>query len=162
MIQRYQVHKKRNVETYVSEKHQPELDQRPGAAYEEDDDEVAKESLEGVVKWLSLISPDATASLREGLEETLTVVRLSISSALRRTLVTTNLIEFALSVTRRGILRVTRWRDGDMAKHWCAAGLLRAKAKFCRVKGRLAMPTLLKVLESLLREQPAGSKQNVA
>ena len=70
------------------------------------------------------------ASLREGLEETLTVVRLGVSAVLRRTLATTNPIESALSVTRRVTARVTRWRDGDMRKRWCTAGLLRAEAKF--------------------------------
>jgi putative transposase len=89
-------------------------------------------------------------------------VRLGISAALRRTLSTTNPIESALSVTRQVTGRVTRWRDGDMRKRWCAAGLLRAESKFRQVKGRRAMPTLLKALDSLVREQRAGSKQQVA
>jgi putative transposase len=162
LIQRCQVHKKRNVKAHVPEKHWPELDRRLGTAYQESDYEAAKQSLEGTAKWLSRINPDAAASLREGLEETLTVVRLGVSVALRRTLATTNPIESALSVTRRVTARVTRWRDGDMRQRWCAAGLLRAEAKFRRVKGRLAMPTLLKALESLVREQRAGSKRDVA
>jgi putative transposase len=162
VIQRCQVHKKRNVKAHVPEKHLSELDQRLGAAYEETDYEAAKQSLEGTAKWLSRINPDAAASLREGLEETLTVVRLGVSSALRRTLATTNPIESALSVTRRVTARVTRWRDGDMRKRWCAAGLLRAEAKFRRVKGRRAMPTLLKALESLVRELRTVSTQHVA
>jgi putative transposase len=162
VIQRCQVHKKRNVKAHVPEKHQPELDQRLGAAYQESDYEAAKQSLESTAKWLSRINPDAAASLREGLEETLTVVRLGVSAALRRTLSTTNPIESALSVTRRVTARVTRWRDGDMRKRWCAAGLLRAESKFRRLKGRRAMPTLLKALESLVRERRGGSKQDVA
>ena len=162
VIQRCQIHKKRNVKAHVPEKHLPELDQRLGAAYQENDYEAAKQSLEGTVKWLSRINPDAAASLREGLLETLTVVRLGVSVALRRTLATTNPIESALSVTRRVTARVTRWRDGDMRKRWCAAGLLRAESKFRRLKGCRAMPTLLKALESLVREQRAGSKQRVA
>ena len=108
------------------------------------------------------INPDAAASLREGLEETLTVVRLGVPGALRRTLATTNPIESALSVTRRVTARVTRWRDGDMRQRWYVAGLLRAESKFRRVKGHRAMPTLLKALESLARGQPAGSERDVA
>ena len=57
------------------------------------------------------------------LEETLTVVRLGLAGALRRTLATTNPIESALSVTRRVTALVTRWRDGDMRRRWCVAGL---------------------------------------
>ena len=162
VIQRCQVHKKRNVKAHVPEKHWPELDRRLGTAYQESDYEAAKQSLEGTAKWLSRINPDAAASLREGLEETLTVVRLGVSVALRRTLATTNPIESALSVTRRVTARVTRWRDGDMRQRWCAAGLLRAEAKFRRVKGHRALPTLLTALESLVREQRAGSKRDVA
>jgi putative transposase len=103
------------------------------------------------------INPDAAASLREGLEETLTVVRLGVSAALRRTLATTNPIESALSVTRRVTARVTRWRDGDMRKRWCTAGLLRAESKFGRVKGHRAMPALLKALAALVRRDPLES-----
>jgi hypothetical protein len=83
--------------------------------------------------------------------ETLTVVRLGVPGSLRRTLATTNPIESALSVTRRVTARVTRWRDGDMRRRWCAAGLLRAEAKFRRVKGHRAMPALLKALEAVVR-----------
>jgi hypothetical protein len=57
---------------------------------------------------------------------------------------------------------LVEWRDGDMRKRWCAAGLLRAESKFRRVRGCRAMPTLLKALETLVREQRAGSKQRVA
>ena len=60
------------------------------------------------------------------------MVCLGVSRALQRTLATTNPIESALSVTRRVTARVTRWRDGDMRKRWCAAGLLRAESKFHR------------------------------
>jgi hypothetical protein len=49
---------------------------------------------------------------------------------LRKTLATTNPIESALSVTRQVTARVTRWRDGDMRRRWCVAGLLRAESKF--------------------------------
>jgi hypothetical protein len=161
-IQRCQVHKKRNFKAHTPEKHWPELDRQLGVAYQENDYETAKQSLEGTAKWLSRINPDAAASEREGLEETLTVVRLGVSPALRRTLATTNPIESALSVTRQVTARVTRWRDGDMRQRWCAAGLLSAEAKFRRVKGYRDMPTLLKGLESLVLGGPTGSKRDVA
>jgi hypothetical protein len=64
---------------------------------------------------------------------------------------TTNPIESALSVTRRVTARKTRWRDGDMRRRSCAAGLLRAEAKFRRVKGHRAMPALLKAPEAAVR-----------
>jgi putative transposase len=148
---RCQVHKMRNLKAHVSEKHWPELVRRLSETYQETDYATAKSSLEETARWLDRLNADAAASLREGLEETLTVVRLGVPGALRRTLATTNPIESALSVTRRVTARVTRWRDGDMRRRWCAAGLLRAEAKFRRVKGYRAMPALLKALEAVVR-----------
>jgi putative transposase len=162
VIQRCQVHKRRNVKAHVPEKHHAELDRRLSEAYHETDYAKAETSLEGTARWLDRLNPDAASSLREGLEETLTVVKLGVPGVLRRTLATTNPIESALSVTRRVTSRVTRWRDGDMRRRWCVAGLLRAESKFRRVKGHRGMPTLLKALESLVREPKAGNGREVA
>src|SRR5262249_38963993 len=156
VIQRCQVHKERNVKAHVPEKHHAELERRLSEAYHETGYEAAKASLEATARWLERINADAASSLREGLEETLAVVRLGLAGALRRTLVTTNPIESALSVTRRVTARVTRWRDGDMRWRWCAAGLLRAESKFRRVRGHRAMPTLLNALAESARERPTG------
>jgi transposase-like protein len=162
VIQRCQVHKKRNVKAHVPEKHWPELQRRLSEAYREADYATAKASLEGTARWLGRLNPDAASSLREGLEETLTVIRLGVSGALRRTLATTNPIESALSVTRRVTARVTRWRDGDMRRRWCVAGLLRAEAKFRRVRGHRAMTALLKALEAEVEEKATGNERDVA
>ena len=86
VIQRCQVHKKRNVKAHVPEKHHAELERRLSEAYHETGYEAAKASLEARARWLERISADAASSLREGLEETLTVVRLGLAGALRRTL----------------------------------------------------------------------------
>jgi putative transposase len=162
VIQRCQVHKRRDLKAHVPEKHWPELQRRLSEAYHATDYATAKASLEGTVRWLDRLNADAAASLREGLEETLTVVRLGVPGALRRTLATTNPIESALSVTRRVTARVTRWRDGDMRRRWCVAGLLRSEGKSRRVKGHRAMPALLKALEALARGKPSGTGRDVA
>ena len=78
MIQRCQVHKKRNVKAHVPEKHHAEVERRLSKAYHEAGYEAAKASLEATARWLERINPDAASSLREGLEETLTVVRLGL------------------------------------------------------------------------------------
>jgi transposase-like protein len=162
VIQRCQVHKRRNVKANLPEKHHVELERRISAAYNEADYPTAKTLLETTARWLDRINADAASSLREGLEETLTVVRLGLPGVLRKTLATTNPIESALSVTRRVTARVTRWRDGDMRRRWCVAGLMRAESKFRRVKGHRAMPTLLKGLVSLLQSRGAGEGREVA
>jgi len=162
VIQRCQVHKKRNVKAHVPEKYWPELERRLSEAYHETSYQTAKASLEATARWLDRLNADAASSLREGLEEMLTVVRLGVPGPLRRTLATTNPIESALSVTRRVTARVTRWRDGDMRRRWCVAGLLRAESKFRRVKGHRALPTLMRALEESTRPRPSGIEHGVA
>ncbi len=162
VIQRCQVHKRRNLKAHLAEKHHAELDRHLAAAYQAVDYEKARASLETTAKWLSRLNPDAAASLREGLEETLTVIRLGLTGPLRRTLCSTNPIESALSVTQRVTARVTHWRDGDMRQRWCVAGLLRAESKFRRVKGHRAMKAFLKALDRLVLGAPSGDERDVA
>jgi hypothetical protein len=105
---------------------------------------------------------DAPQLVREGLEETLTGVRLGLAGALRRTLATTNPIEPALPVTRRVTARVARWCDGEMRRRWCVAGLQRAESRFRRVKGHRALPTLIKALEASTPARRPGPEHGVA
>jgi putative transposase len=150
LIQRCQVHKKRNVQQHLPQKHWPELSRQLNAAYHATDYDQALKGLKTTARWLERLNPDAAASLREGMEETLTVVRLGVPELLRRTLATTNPIESAFSVAENVTSRVKRWRDGDMRKRWCTAGLLRAESKFRRVKGYRHMPQLLRALDRLV------------
>ena len=122
LIQRCQVHKKRNVQQHVPQKYWKELSRQLHAAYHETDYDQALKGLKTTVRWLQRLNPDAAASLREGMEETLTVVRLGVPELLRRTLATTNPIESAFSVAENATRRVKRWRDGDMRQRWCIAG----------------------------------------
>jgi transposase-like protein len=161
VIQRCQVHKRRNIKAHLPVRHHAELDRQLSAAYRGDDYEQAGKSLETTARWLSRLNPDAAASLREGLEETLTVLRLGLTGTLRRTLCSTNQIESALSVAQRVTSRVTRWRDRDMRLRWCVAGLLRAECKFRSVKGHRGMGALLKVLERLIRGEPSGEARDL-
>jgi putative transposase len=151
LIQRCQVHKKRNVQQHLPQKHWEELSRQLNAAYQETDYELALKSLKTTARWLERLNPDAAASLREGMEETLTVVRLGVPQLLRRTLATTNPIESAFSVAENVTRRVKCWREGNMRQRWCTAGLLRAESKFRRVKGHRHMPQLLRALDRLVQ-----------
>ena len=99
--------------------------------------------------------PGAAASLREGLDETLTVLRLRVPPTLARTLRSTNCIESMISVCREHAGNVKRWRDGQMALRWCAAGMVEAGKQFRRVNGHLHLPTLRTALECQTAE-PVG------
>lgn len=147
LLQRCQVHKKRNVKEHLTEQHWPELSRRLSEAYGETDYERALALLKKTAAWLAGINPDAAASLREGMEETLTVVRLGVHAELRQTLDNTNVIESAFSVVEQVTGRVKRWRPGDMRWRWCVAGLLHAEEHFRRVDGYRHIPALLTALE---------------
>jgi putative transposase len=162
LIQRCQAHKKRNVQAHLPQKHWQELSRQMNLAYHETDYDEALKHLKLTARWLDRISPDAAASLREGMEETLTVVRLGVPELLRKTLATTNPIESAFSVAQNVTARVKRWRDGDMRQRWCTAGLLRAETKFRRVKGHRQIPQLLKALDRLAQGKSLDEERKVA
>jgi len=92
--------------------------------------------------------PGAAASLREGMAETLTILRLGVPPTLARTLRSTNPIESMIEICREHSKNVKRWRDGTMALRWCAAGMLEADHQFRRVNGHLHLPKLRAALEA--------------
>ena len=112
------------------------------------DYDAALQQLHDTATWLNRLNPDAASSLREGLEETLTVVKLGYSETPRKTLATTNPIESALGVTRTVTRRVKRWRDGSMKLRRCATGLLKVEQKFRRIKGYRDIPKRIAALEA--------------
>jgi transposase-like protein len=162
LIQRCQVHKQRNVRQHLPQKHWEGLSRQLNAAYHETDYDQALKGLKTTARWLEQLNPDAAASLREGMEETLTVVRLGVPELLRRTLATTNPIESAFSVAENVTRRVKCWREGDMRQRWCIAGLMRAESKFRRVKGHRHMAHLLKALDRLVLGKGLDKKRKIA
>jgi transposase-like protein len=146
-VQRCQQHKLRNVASYLSEHQWTEIGAAMRKAYAESSYKKAKRSLETVAKWLERINPHAAASLREGLEETLTVTRLGLQGRLRRSFATTNMVEAGFGRARTMTGRVKRWRDGSMRQRWCVTALLNAESTFRAVRGCSDMPSLLAALD---------------
>lgn len=157
-VQRCQQHKRRNVLDHLPKEHQHAIDARISAAYNMADYGDARKSLELTVKYLEKLNPTAAASLKEGLEETLTVHKLGVKELLRKTLSTTNPIESCFSVTRTITGRVKRWRGDDMVQRWAVASLLRAEKKFKRVKGYKELSKLIAALQqkSIDRKEAAA------
>jgi len=146
-VQRCQLHKRRNVADHLSDEYKRSVDQRMRTAYAMKNYKEARAQLLKTVAWLDRINVSAAASLREGLEETLTLHRLGLPDTLRKSLSSTNLIESAFSVARDVTGRVKRWRGGDMRLRWSAAGLLEAEKNFRRIRGCKLMPKLLIALD---------------
>ena len=135
VIQRCQIHKVRNVKDHLPQRLRSTVGRRMTDAYHADSALEAQAALLALAKELERTHPGAAASLREGLGETLTVLRLGVPPTLARTLRSTNTIESMISVCREHAGNVKRWRDGKMALRWCAAGMVEAGKQFRRVNG---------------------------
>ena len=161
VIARCQLHKLRNVGDHLPEKMRGPVTKRMRAAYHADSALEAEALLEALARELDKTHPGAAGSLREGMAETLTVLRLDLPPTLARTLRSTNAVESMISICRDHARNVKRWRDGQMALRWCAAGMLEASAQFRRVNGHLHLPTLRAALERhVAAEQSVGADCN--
>jgi putative transposase len=92
--------------------------------------------------------PSAAASLREGLDQTLTVLRLGLLSGLERTLSTTTAIEFVNSRIRKKTHNVTKWNGGTMVLRWVAVALVETSKTFRRLRAYVGMPKLVAALRA--------------
>jgi putative transposase len=148
LIHRCQQHKIRNVRDKLPEKLRTVVEKRMREAYHASSAVEAEGLLTALARELDRTHPGAAASLREGMPETLTILRLGVPPTLARTLHSTNPIESMIEICREHSKNVKRWRDGQMALRWCAAGMLEANHQFRRVNGHLHLPKLRAALEA--------------
>ncbi len=154
LIQRCRQHKERNVTDHLPEAERPLVQRRLRAAWALADADQAKAELEQLARSLDRQRPGAAASLREGLELTLTVTRLGVGGKLLQTVASTNPIESMIEIIRDHAGRVKRWSSGEMALRWAAAGMLAAEGQFRRVKGYQELPQLALALERATTKEP--------
>src|SRR2546423_6702768 len=136
-------------------KHLPERDRPPvkarlRKAWRETDYARALEQLQRLAAELDHTHPGAAGSLREGMEETLTVIRLGIKGKLKRTLESTNPCESMIDCVRTTQRNVKRWSSGEMGLRWTAAGMLEAEKQFRKVIGYIDLPRLAVAIERRL------------
>lgn len=145
-VQRCQVHKEKNVLSHLPEKHHRVVRMRLRAAWTMKFYSDAKTELKKLVEYLDNLNPSAARSLEEGFEETLTIHRLEVPDALRKTLRSTNPIENCFSFKQKYCRNVKRWSSGDMVLRWSSAMLLEVEKRFRRIRGHRNMPQLLSAL----------------
>jgi len=164
LVQRCQIHKARNILDHLPERQRPWVQAILRRAYQSADVRTGTRLLQDLARRLEVEYPSAAESAREGLEETLTVLTLHLSTRLQRSLATTNAAESLISRTRHVKRNVKRWRGGQMMLRWVAAGVLEAVKGFRRLKGHADMPKLVAALRA--RDQQLGlavlSVENVA
>jgi len=137
-VQRCLRHKERNVTDHLPERERPAVQQRLRRAWALDDRLAAE---------LDRSYPGAAGSLREGMEETLTLTRLGVGGNLKRTLESTNPCESMIEIVRRTQRNVKRWSSGEMALRWTAAGMLEAEQQFRKIIGYRDLATLAVAIE---------------
>jgi putative transposase len=163
VVQRCQLHKVRNVERRLPKTLAATVTKKMRAAYRDPDWLHAEAALEALARSLDKAHPGAAGSLREGLGETLTVNRLGVPPTLARTLRSTNAIESMIEICRDHSSNVKRWRDGQMALRWCAAGMHEAAKQFRRMNGHLHLAGLRVALDARFETvTPARETQETA
>ena len=153
-VQRCVQHKLRNVVEHLPERDREPVKLRLRRAWAETDHDRALEQLNTLALELDHAHPGAASSLREGMEETLTVTRLGIEGKLKLTLQSTNPCESMISTVRIIHRNVKNWSSGDMCLRWTAAGMLEAETRFRKVQGYRGLANLaVKIEHDLLRHR---------
>ena len=160
VIARCQLHKLRNVRDHLPENMRGPVEKRMRKAYHAGSALEAEAQLTALAKELDKTNPGAAGSLREGMAETLTVLRLEVPPTLARTLRSTNAVESMISISRDHSRNVKRWRDGAMAMRWCAAGMVEASKQFRRVNGHLHLAALRASLARHVGDETVGAECN--
>ena len=159
LVQRCQIHKLRNIMDHLPQHRRAWVRAAVRKAWAEETPAKAKGKLVHLAEQLESDHPGAAASILEGLEETLTLIRLGVRGSLHKTLSSTNAIENLIGRVKKVARNVKRWRGGKMVLRWAATGLIEAEKKFRGVKGHREMSQLVTALEATIS---MDKKQRVA
>lgn len=148
-VQRCVRHKERNVLGYLPKADHPEFRRRWKLIHSMARYSDARVQLESLVHWLRQRNLEAAASVEEAEGETLTVIALGATAALRRTLLSTNPIESGFDKVRSKTRRVRRWRrNGDQIQRWAAASLLAVEKGFREIRGAKDLPAFVAAIRT--------------
>jgi transposase-like protein len=162
LVQRCQVHKLRNSTDHLPQGKRTWVRAVVRRAWGSNTVEKASGKLRELASQLEADHPGAAGSVREGLDETLTVIELGLTGWLMRTLSSTNAIENLQGSVKRVARNVKRWRGGSMAERWAATALIEAEKQFRRIKGHREMSQLLRALETWIQASTLDKKVKVA
>jgi len=134
IIQRCQWHKRENVIRYLPKGQQATWRRKLQRAYSQPTYEAAHQALSRLKPELRLINESAVSSLEEGLEETLTLHRLGLFTALGKSFKTTNCIESLMAQVGQYTGKVDYWKNSSQKQRWVAAALLEIESGLRRVE----------------------------
>jgi putative transposase len=133
VIQRCQWHKRENIISYLNENIQDSYRRRINAAYRSDKYEEAKQLLDEIHRDLKVENLSAARSLKEGLDETLTLHRLGLITEFGRSFSTTNCIESINSLIEKYLKKVKYWQNSSQRHRWVACALLEIEQRMRKV-----------------------------
>lgn len=155
-IQRCLIHKIRNVEAKLDKVYHSDFKEKIHQAYSLNGYEECKASMNNIVNWLGKISHNASESLKEGLDDILTLHRIAMPPELRKSFYTTNVIDSAFSNPKFRVRRVKRWRKkNDMIKRWAGSHLLEQEKTFRKVNACGMIEEFLNAYLSVDKKQAA-------
>ena len=158
-IQRCQIHKLHNMLGHLPDHLHANVTAVLREAWAMRDATVAKRRLERLASSLEADHPGAAASVREGLDETLTLQALGIDGRLYVKLRTTNAIGNLNSGIAWYSKNVKRWQSGSMVVRWGSAAIVEAEKKFRRVQGWQDIQKLIRVLAVLETAEEATAER---
>lgn len=159
VVQRCQWHKRENVLAYLSKAQQPIWRRRLQRAYDRPTYKEAQAQLTQLHQELGLVNESAAASLREGLEETLTLHDLGIFPLLGPSFKTTNCLESLNAMIEERCGHVDHWKNSNQKHRWLAAALTDIEPRLRRVQGYRHLPKLRLALQKALRIGPIIQKE---
>jgi transposase-like protein len=161
MIQRCQWHKRENIVAYLPKNEQKRIRKKLQNAYKCPTYKSAMDELNKIKKELKLMNESAVTSLEEGLEETLTLHKLSLYKELGTSFKTTNCIENINRQMEQYTGRVCYWKNSNQRQRWVATALLEIEPKLRKVKGHKYLKTLRERMRQI-NEKAINYEKNVA
>ena len=156
-LQRCQVHKGRNIIERLDESLHAGVKKALRQAWDQDDAEKAERLMKNLARRLETEAPGVSASILEGLDEILTVIRLGLPPKLRRSLACTNAIENALGTVRmvqHNVQALAQRRDGLAMDRRRPPG---SPKDLRRLKAYRQLPILRAALEDHVKKAKAKS-----
>lgn len=158
--QRCTIHKDRNIQKHLPKKYRKQAHEFFTRALQLTSYQDARDELVKFEKWLREINVSAANSLKEALEEVLTIHRLKVPPLLRKTLHSTNPIESIFSTVRKSEQNIKRYRSSKMAQRWLGSILLNGEKKFRKIKGYLQIKNVLNEITN--QQNEVDQKKNIA
>ena len=162
LVPRCQWHKRENVVSYLAKREQASWRQRLQRAYNRPAHDEALAALETLHRELEDRNQSAAGSLKEGLDETLTLHRLGVYGVLGRSLKTTNCLESINALVEERCAKVDHWQNSSQRHRWLAPALLDIEPRLRKVMGYRHLPTLRAALKRQLKIDTATAKKQAA